>query len=292
MTSLPILFKTSLPIGSLEAYIQAIHATPVLSLEEEQKLAKQLNENHDLEAAKMLIMANLRYVVRIAYQYRGYGLALADLIQEGTIGLMKAVKRYDPTQGVRLISFAVQWVKAEMHDFIIRNWRIVKIATTKAQRKLFFNLRKNKDGIGYLTPKEAAAAAKELNVSAEVLQEMDMRLNAPDISFDVSPDDDEDGHHFIPSQHLEDARYNPAHLLEHDDSHQQSNHDLHAALSELDDRSKAILTTRWLTEKKATLHELAEKYQISAERVRQIEKMAMAKLKGLLTKNVDLAAQS
>lgn len=280
-SSLPALFETHLPVGSLEAYIHAINATPVLSAEEEQALARELKEQQNLEAAKKLILANLRYVVRVAYQYRGYGLALSDLIQEGTIGLMKAVKRFDPEQGVKLISFAVHWIKAEMHDFIIRNWRIVKVATTKAQRKLFFNLRKNKNGIGYLSPAEAAIVAKELNVSTATLHEMDMRLNAHDVSFDLTPDEDEAA--FIPTQHLEDARYNPANLLEHDDTHQHNNHDLHTALLTLDERSQAILKARWLDEKKATLHELADKYQISAERVRQIEKAAMDKLR----KNID-----
>ncbi len=285
-TSLPMLLDTHLPIGSLEAYVQAINATPLLSLEEEQDLAKQLKENHDLGAARKLILANLRYVVRIAYQYRGYGLAIADLIQEGTIGLMKAVKRFDPEQGVRLISFGVYWIKAEMHDFIIRNWRIVKVATTKAQRKLFFNLRKSKSEIGYLSPKEILTAAKELNISPEVVQEMDMRLNAHDVSFDITPDDDE--HTFIPHQHLEDARYNPARLLEHEDAHDHTHHHLHAALATLDERSQAILAARWLNEEKATLHTLAEQYQISAERIRQIEKNAMEKLR----KNLDLAQNS
>ncbi|MBI5448392.1 MAG: RNA polymerase sigma factor RpoH [Gammaproteobacteria bacterium] len=277
-SSLPTFFSPHLPIGSLEAYIQAINTTPILSAEEEWALARQLRAHQDLEAAKKLILANLRYVVRIAYQYRGYGLAIADLIQEGSIGLMKAVKRFDPEQGVRLISFAVHWIKAEMHDFIIRNWRIVKVATTKAQRKLFFNLRKSKSTLGYLSAQEAATAAKELNVSLSTLHEMDMRLNAHDVSFDITPDDETESA-FIPSQHLEDARYNPAQLLEHDDTHQQGNQDLHAALSTLDARSQAILTDRWLAEKKSTLQELAEKYQVSAERIRQIEKTAMMKLK-------------
>lgn len=278
MSSYPISIDTALPVGSLEAYIRVIRATPLLSPEEECRLARLLHEKQDLNAAKQLILANLRYVVRIAYQYRGYGLAIADLIQEGTIGLMKAVKRFNPEQGVRLISFAVQWIKAEMHDFIIRHWRIVKIATTKAQRKLFFNLRKNKEGIGYLSATEAAQAAKDLDVSPATLQEMDMRLNARDMSFDITPDD-ESGSHFIPTQHLEDNRYNPASLLEYHDTEQSEQLDLQQALAQLDERSRAIITQRWLAEKKATLHDLADTYQISAERVRQIEKAAMDKLK-------------
>jgi len=282
MNALPSLLETSLPLGSIEAYVKAIKATPVLSKAEEHGLAKALKENQDLLAAKKLILANLRYVLRIAYQYRGYGLALADLIQEGTIGLMKAVKRFDPAHDVRLISFAIHWIKAEMHDFIIRNWRIVKVATTKAQRKLFFNLRKNRQEIGYLSSEETVDAAKKLNVSLDVLREMDMRLNAHDMSFDITPNENTSS--FMPSQRLEDARYNPALLLEYEDDIQQNTDSLQMALSNLDERSQMILKSRWLSEKKSTLEMLAEKYHVSAERIRQIEKEAMEKLKKLLRK--------
>lgn len=279
--TLPVSLDVALPIGSFEAYLRAIQSAPVLSLEEECDLAQRLHQHNDLQAARQLILSNLRYVVRLAYQYKGYGLALADLVQEGTIGLMKAVKRYDPTQGVRLISFAVQWIKAEMHDFIIRHWRIVKVATTKAQRKLFFNLRKSREGVSYLSPAEARETAKALNVSPDTLQEMDMRLNARDMSLDMTPDD-ENPSTYVSQYYLEDGRYNPAVLLEHQDSDENRQEALQVALEALDERSRHIIQRRWLDENKATLHDLAAQYAVSAERIRQIENQAMTKLKSAM----------
>jgi RNA polymerase sigma-32 factor len=273
------------PVGSAEAYIQGVYQIPVLSAEDEFELARQYKDNGDLEAARQLVLANLRYVVKIANGYLGYGLPLMDLIQEGNIGLMKAVKRFDYGVGVRLVSFAVHWIKAEIHEFIIRNWRIVKIATTKAQRKLFFNLRNAKKRLGWFNREEIEAVAKDLSVSPEEVVRMEARLANADLALEGSGDDDSDGGHhteFAPIHYLEDAQANPLHQLEYTDSESQSKERLLMALDDLDERSKHILTVRWLNEQKSTLHELAEHYQISPERVRQIEKNAMNKLKNAL----------
>jgi RNA polymerase sigma-32 factor len=280
-TSLQAL-NINLPISSVDAYINYVNQIPLLSQSEETDLANRLQKNDDLEAAKRMVLSHARYVVRIAKGYLGYGLPLNDLIQEGNIGLMKAVKRFDPSVGVRLATFAVHWIKSEMHEFIIRNWRIVKVATTKAQRKLFFNLRSSKKRLGWFTQEEVNEVAKDLGVKPEVVYEMEMRLNSSDASFDGSDEDDEESTGPIPAGFLADASYNPAHQLESSNWLEQSGMNLHSALFELDERSQEILRSRWLSEEKATLQELADKYQVSAERVRQLEKNAMLKLKAAL----------
>ena len=262
----------------VDAYMQRISSIPILSTEDERHLAVRLHEEQDLDAARQLIMSHLRFVVHIAKSYHGYGLPLADLIQEGNIGLMKAVKRFDPNVGVRLISFAVHWIKAEIHEFVIRNWRIVKIATTKAQRKLFFNLRSMKKRLGWFNDKEVQAVANDLGVSTKDVLQMESRLNAHDTAYDT-PDTQHDQDSLAPEQYLEDQRYNPANLIEAADSEQSKTTTIQAALAQLDRRSRDIIQQRWLFEKKATLHDLADKYQISAERVRQLEQQAMSKLK-------------
>ena len=269
-----------LPTGSLDQYIQAAFNIPVLSAEEERSLAVRLREHNDIEAAGQLVMSHLRFVVRVARGYNGYGLALGDLIQEGNIGLMKAVKRFDPEVGVRLVSFAVHWVRAEIHEFILRNWRIVKVATTKAQRKLFFNLRSSKKRLGWMNQDEVNAIAADLGVKPEIVLEMESRLSGHDLSFDpAANDDDEDSHHFAPAAYLTDRSNDPARVIEQQDWHTTSADNLMDALERLDDRSRTILEERWLAEKKATLHELAARYDVSAERIRQIEKNAINKLK-------------
>jgi len=272
------------PVGSAEAYIHAVNQIPLLSAEEESHLARLFQEEGDVEAARKLVLSHLRYVVRIAHGYLGYGLPVMDLIQEGNIGLMKAVKRFDPAVGVRLVSFAVHWIKAEMHEFIIRNWRIVKIATTKAQRKLFFNLRNAKKRLGWMTHDEVNTLANDLNVSPQDVLQMEARLNNSDMPLEISADNhDEDDHTFSPIHYLEDKQADPLHQLADDDWSEQGKDRLLAALEELDERSRHILTVRWLQEEKMTLQELAQTYQISLERVRQIEKNAMNKLKNALS---------
>lgn len=271
-------FDIRLPINSLDAYISYVNQIPMLSETEEHDLAIRLTQEGDLEAAKHLILPHLRYVVRVAKGYIGYGLPLNDLIQEGNIGLMKAVKRFNPKLGVRLVTFASHWIKAEIHDFVLRNWRIVKVATTKAQRKLFFNLRAMKKHLGWFTNDEVNEVAKDLGVEPETVREMEMRLAANDASLEHHEEDDEESP-FIPKSYLEDNRYNPSHLLEHDDWSEQSTSSLYTALTKLDERSQDILKARWLKTEKATLQDLAEKYQVSAERIRQLEKSAMEKLK-------------
>jgi RNA polymerase sigma-32 factor len=272
------------PVGSAEAYIHAVNQIPLLSAEEESDLARRFQQEGDVEAAKKLVLSHLRYVVRIANGYLGYGLSVMDLIQEGNVGLMKAVKRFDPTVGVRLVSFAVHWIKAEMHEFIIRNWRIVKIATTKAQRKLFFNLRNAKKRLGWMTREEVETVAKDLNVTPQDVMHMEARLNNYDLALEGSSDehDDEGVGEFAPIHYLEDKHADPLHQLSDDDWSAQGKEHLLAALDDLDDRSRDILTVRWLNEEKTTLQELAERYSISLERVRQIEKNAMNKLKTAL----------
>ncbi len=273
----------SLPTGSIDAYISAAYQIPMLSAEEERDLAKRLQLNNDLEAARTLVLSHLRFVVRIARGYSGYGLPLPDLIQEGSIGLMKAVRRFDPEVGVRLVSFAVHWIRAEMHEFILRNWRIVKVATTKAQRKLFFNLRSSKKRLGWFTKEEVEEVAESLGVKPETVLEMEARLANHDLAYDA-PDQDDGDHAAIaaPANFLQDVRMEPASQLEREDSANDQRQRLHAALADLDERSRIILQARWLGEKKSTLHELADQFGVSAERIRQLEKNAMNKLKGRL----------
>lgn len=270
----------NLSVGSFDAYVGAVKQLPALSVEEERELAVRFHENNDLDAARQLIMANIRFVMHIARGYTGYGLALPDLVQEGTIGLMKAVKRFDPNKGVRLVSFAVHWIRAEIHEFVIRNWRIVKIATTKAQRKLFFNLRKTKKSLNWLNKDEASALADDLGVKLETVYEMEKRFDSPDMAYD-SPKQDESGERksFSPSNTLTSDNMDPAILLEDNDWGKHKQQKLQDALEQLDQRSREILEKRWLSENKATLTELADRYQVSAERIRQLEKNAMKKIK-------------
>jgi RNA polymerase sigma-32 factor len=279
------LISHSLPIpsalGSLDAYINAVNRVPVLSVEDEQALARAYRDNDDLEAARHLVMAHLRFVVHVARGYQGYGLGMGDLIQEGNIGLMKAVKRFDPDQGVRLVSFAVHWVRAEMHEFILRNWRIVKVATTKAQRKLFFNLRKSKKRLGWLNAAEVSAVAKDLNVSEREVLEMESRLSGRDIAFDAPDDDDNDHAPPSPSAYLVAANADPAAAYERDSHDDNQLELLREGLGGLDARSREILQKRFLAENKATLHELADEYGVSAERIRQLEANALKKMKAL-----------
>jgi RNA polymerase sigma-32 factor len=271
----------TLPTGSIDAYISAAYQLPMLSAEEEHSLAVKLQEKGDLQAARALVMSHLRFVIRIARGYSGYGLALPDLIQEGTVGLMKAVRRFDPDHGVRLVSFAVHWIKAEIHEYVLRNWRIVKVATTKAQRKLFFNLRSSKKRLGWFSQEEVEGVAKDLGVKPETVLEMENRLNNHDLAYDGIDQGDEDPSP-APSGYLADMRMEPSRQLESADSEENDKNQLYLALEGLDDRSKEILEARWLAEKKKTLHELADKYGVSAERIRQIEKAAMGKLKAHL----------
>jgi RNA polymerase sigma-32 factor len=269
------------PTGSLDAYLQAINAIPVLSAEKERALATRLHAENDLAAARKLIMSHLRFVAHIARGYSGYGLPLADLIQEGNIGLMKAVKRFDPQVGVRLVSFAVYWIRAEIHEFILRNWRIVKVATTKAQRKLFFNLRSAKKRLGWLNKAEVETVAQDLGVSAKEVLEMESRMSGQDVAFDLREDDDEDTT-VAPAAYLQTATTGPDQELE-ESQWEAHNHDrLQAALSTLDERSQDIMQRRWLTDKKATLQDLADKYEVSAERIRQLENNAIKKLRHVL----------
>ena len=271
------------PLGSLEAYTAAVAAIPMLSAEDERALARRLRDHEDLDAARTLVLAHLRFVVHVARGYQGYGLPLGDLVQEGNVGLMKAVKRYDPEFGVRLVSFAVHWIRAEMHEYIIRNWRIVKVATTKAQRKLFFNLRSQKKRLGWLNRDEIDAVAADLKVSAAEVLEMEQRLAAHDMAFDAPTDADDDSPEaYSPSAWLVDDSADPAKLLETDDWDSRASNALHAGLATLDARSQEILRRRFLTEEKATLHELAAEFGVSAERIRQIEANAFTKLRGLL----------
>ena len=268
------------PGANLEAYVHAVNSIPLLTVEQERELAESLYYEQDLEAARQMVLAHLRFVVHIARSYAGYGLSQADLIQEGNIGLMKAVKRFNPEMGVRLVSFAVHWIKAEIHEFILRNWRIVKVATTKAQRKLFFNLRGQKKKLAWLNNEEVNAVAQSLGVEAREVREMESRLYGQDMAFDPGCDEDDDTAFQAPAHYLEDHRYDPARQLEEADWSDSASGHLHEALDKLDERSRDILYQRWLAEEKATLHDLAAKYQVSAERIRQLEKNAMNKLKG------------
>jgi RNA polymerase sigma-32 factor len=269
------------PTGSLDSYIQAVRAVPMLTKEEEQTLARRLRDDGDLDAARDLVLSQLRFVVHIARGYKGYGLPLNDLIQEGNIGLMKAVKRFDPDVGVRLVSFAVHWIKAEIHEFVLKNWRQVKIATTKAQRKLFFNLRKAKSHLGWLSKDETEAVARDLGVSERDVTEMEQRLYAHDQAYDSANSDNEDDT-YSPSVYLPSPDADPAQLLENEDWDGQNRSALTAALKVLDERSLDILQSRWLAEKKTTLHDLADRYGISAERVRQVEGNAIKKLRAAM----------
>ena len=264
--------------GTIDGYIQSVNRIPLLEAEEERALARQLRERGDLEAARRLVLSHLRFVVRVARGYSGYGLSQADLIQEGNIGLMKAVKRFDPEVGVRLVSFAVHWIRAEMHEFILRNWRIVKIATTKAQRKLFFNLRSSKKRLGWMNQAEVRAVAEDLGVSAREVLEMEKRMSAYDAAFDGAGDEDRP-ESAVPAGYLKDARDGPEQALELEQDAARRQGRLLAALRELDPRSREIIQTRWLGEGKTTLHELAARHRVSAERIRQIEQEAMKKLR-------------
>ena len=278
MQNLPV------PVDSLESYIQAVSQVPMLSADEEQNLARRLQLRNDLEAAQRLIVAHLRFVVHIARGYLGYGLPLGDLIQEGNIGLMKAVKRFDPAHGVRLVSFAVHWIRAEIHEFILRNWRIVKVATTKAQRKLFFKLRGSKKRLGWLNNEEVNTVARELGVSPDNVLEMESRLSGHDVSFDPVPEADgnDEIESYAPSAYLRDEQADPSETLEQEDWEDQTVSQLGAALERLDPRSRDIVQRRWLNDDKPTLHELAAEYKVSAERIRQLETNAMKKLRAAL----------
>jgi RNA polymerase sigma-32 factor len=269
------------PVGSLDAYIQGVGAIPVLSKEDEQALARRLRDDEDLEAARDLVMAHLRFVVHIAKGYTGYGLPLNDLIQEGNVGLMKAVKRFDPEYDVRLVSFAVHWIRAEIHEFVLKNWRIVKVATTKAQRKLFFNLRKKKKTLAWLTAAETKAVAEDLGVKVAEVTEMEKRLHSRDAIFDPTPDLD-DERNFTPAAYLPSPDADPAVQVEKSDWNNDATTRMTAALKILDDRSRRILEERWLTDDKMTLHELAAEYGISAERIRQLEVNAIKKLRNAM----------
>ncbi|ELV07957.1 RNA polymerase sigma factor RpoH [Wohlfahrtiimonas chitiniclastica] len=281
-----VLRANSLPAVSddFSAYTSAIADIPTLTAEEERELATRLIEHNDIQAAQLLVIAHLKFVVHIAKGFSGYGLPLVDLVQEGNVGLMKAVKRFDPKYNVRLISFAVHWIKSEIHDFVIRNWRIVKVATTKAQRKLFFNLRSSKERLGWLNENEAATIADELNVSVDEVKRMESRLFSNDVSFDLSNSDD-DNEHYSPSEWLADEEMDPSMQVEQDDTDNRRLEALTKAMASLDDRSRDIVQRRWMEvddSKKPTLHELAAEYSVSAERIRQIEAQAMTKLKKFL----------
>lgn len=268
------------PGGDLSAYVQSVGSIPVLSAERERELAEDLFYHGNVEAARQLVMSHLRFVVHIAKSYKGYGLAQADLIQEGNVGLMKAVKRFDPEKGVRLVSFAVHWIKAEIHEYVLRNWRIVKIATTKAQRKLFFNLRSAKKQLSWLSNDEVHAVAADLGVDVAEVRRMEGRLSSVDVGFDADTDDERGP--VAPVHYLEDHSADPALLLESDDLEESNHQNLSLALSELDERSRDILQSRWLGDSKATLHDLADRYGVSAERIRQLEQAAMKKLRAAM----------
>jgi RNA polymerase sigma-32 factor len=277
-TSLQLMDKL-VPGANLESYIQAASRTPILTVDEERALSQRLYYEGDVDAARPLILSHLRFVIHIARSYSGYGLNQSDLVQEGNVGLMKAVKRFNPEYGVRLVSFAVHWIKAEIHEFILRNWRIVKVATTKAQRKLFFNLRGQKKKLAWLSHDELNAVAADLGVESRVVREMEGRLSSHDTAFDGPMNDDEDSAYQAPAYYLEDHRSNPAAQLERSNWTEDSNGRLMQALSSLDDRSQDILRERWLSETKSTLHQLADRYGVSAERIRQLEKNAMKKIR-------------
>ncbi len=279
-----VLATNHLPIssGSLDQFIQNAQAFPMLTAEEEREYGYRLSEHGDLEAAQKLIMSHLRFVIRIARGYQGYGLPMADLVQEGNVGLMKAVKRFSPDHNVRLVSFAVHWIRAEIHEYVLKNWRIVKIATTKAQRKLFFNLRSSKKRLGWFSQEEVEGVAKDLGVKPETVLEMESRLSNYDMAFDATSDDDDDAM-VAPSSYLASPTHDPAQQLETTDWQQQRSESLTESLKTLDERSRDILMSRWMNEEsKATLHDLAARYGVSAERIRQLEKNAMKKIRNRL----------
>ncbi len=279
MTNQTLTFPTIAAVGHIDAYVQAAKQFPVLTAEEEYRLATRFHEQEDVEAARQLVLSHLRLVISIARGYLGYGLPHADLIQEGNIGLMKAVKRFDPKQGVRLVSFAIHWIKAEIHEYVLKNWRMVKVATTKAQRKLFFNLRSLKGSSDTLAPDQVQAIAKELNVKPEEVVEMETRMSGHDLAFDQ---DDSDEDSFAPMAYLEDSRHEPVRVLERNAKNRLENEGLQGALSLLDERSRKIVQTRWLSDEPATLHDLAAEFGVSAERIRQIENKALQKMRACL----------
>lgn len=268
---------------NLAGYLRAVHAAPILTVEQEYELANRYHNEGDIEAARELVVSHLRHVVKVARGFMGYGLPMADLIQEGSIGLMKAVKRFDPSRDVRLVSFAVHWIRAEIYDYVLKNWRLVKVATTKAQRKLFFNLRKSRLKLGWMNDREVQDMAANLDVGVETVREMESRMSSTDVAFDALIDTDPDKPNFSPSQHLGDMRYNPEAMLMQTEYETNSHDQLSKALEQLDERSKDIVVRRWLSDDKPTLHDLAEEYSISAERIRQIEKRAMEKMKHVIT---------
>ena len=270
------------PGKDIESYLASVHSIPILTKEQEQELALRLYEEDDLDAARQLVIHHLRFVVHIARSYQGYGLPLADIIQEGNVGLMKAVDKYDPHRGVKVVSFAVHWIKAEIHEYILKNWRLVKIATTKAQRKLFFNLRSKKKTLEWLTKEEAEKIAEDLNVEVKDVLHMENRLSSNDASFDAPTSSDDDEEIMSPSQYLEDKRYDPELIVATSEAQEINHNDLTEALKMLDDRSKDILQRRYLADQKATLHDLADEYNVSAERIRQIENGALKKLKAFM----------
>ena len=270
------------PGKDIESYLSSVHSIPILTKEEEQELALKLYEENDLDAARQLVIHHLRFVVHIARSYQGYGLPLGDIIQEGNVGLMKAVDKYDPHRGVKVVSFAVHWIKAEIHEYILKNWRLVKIATTKAQRKLFFNLRGKKKSLDWLTKEEAEKIASDLNVEVKDVLHMENRLSSNDSSFDSPVPSGDDEEIMSPSQYLEDKRYDPEIVVASEQAEQVNRAELLAALKTLDDRSKDILNRRYLSDEKATLHDLADEYKVSAERIRQIENSALKKLKAFM----------
>jgi RNA polymerase sigma-32 factor len=282
MTGTALAFPTPASLGSLDHYIQAVNRFPLLTAEQETELGRRLVRDDDLAAARELVLSHLRLVVAVSRNYLGYGLPQADLIQEGNVGLMKAVRRFDPERGVRLVSFALHWIKAEIHEYILRNWRLVKVATTKAQRKLFFNLRKYKRNLGWLTAEETQTVARELGVSASEVTEMERRLASRDVSYDPAPDADEEEESWSPSAYLPAPDADPALAVEHAEWDEDVSDKVAAAMSQLDARSQAILRARWMNEPKATLHDLAGEYGVSAERIRQIEANAIRKLRKLV----------
>ncbi|HKT74398.1 MAG TPA: RNA polymerase sigma factor RpoH [Steroidobacteraceae bacterium] len=269
------------PLGSLDAYLDRVGRIPVLTRDDERTLAERFRRENDLDAARELVLSHLRFVVHIARGYSGYGLPVGDLIQEGNVGLMKAVKRFDPSVNVRLVSFAVHWIRAEIHEYVLRNWRLVKIATTKAQRKLFFNLRRMKKNLSWLSADETAAVARDLGVTTTEVTEMEKRLAARDMSFDPTPDSDEEDV-YTPASYLPAADADPAEKVENAEWEADSSNRLQGAIARLDERSRDILERRWMADDKATLHELADKYGVSAERIRQIESNALGKLRGMM----------
>jgi RNA polymerase sigma-32 factor len=270
------------PVGSFDAYVDTVSRIPVLSREDEQELAIRFHRDGDLDAARQLVLSHLRFVLHIARGYAGYGLPMGDLVQEGNVGLMKAVKRFDPAVGVRMVSFAVHWIRAEIHEYVLRNWRLVKVATTKAQRKLFFNLRKKKKNLGWLSAEETAAVARDLGVSERDVTEMERRLASRDVSFDPTPDADEEESSYSPSAYLPAPDSDPAVAIESAEWDDDVSERVAQAMTQLDERSRAILRARWMDEEKATLHDLADRFGVSAERIRQIEANAIKKLQKLV----------